>query len=101
MGKSQDVDEHTEKIRQSNFKLYSYRWVVLFFFSGCLFNFSLIGLSFSPIAIDVSNAFEVDIFWVNLCSCAAQFFYIPFTFISYFMYRQMKLHHVLIIGALM
>jgi hypothetical protein len=54
-----------------SYTLYGYRWVVLFFFSGVLFNFSLIGLSFSPIALDVAAAFEVDVIWVNVCSTAA------------------------------
>ena len=95
-------EQITEKlIDEKEYTLTRYRWVILFLFSGCVLNPSLVGIGYSPIALQVSEAYGVNIFWVNFCALSSSVWYVPMTMCSSLMYSKMKRHHVMIIAAAM
>ena len=78
-----------------------YRWLVLAFFAGCLFNTALVTISLSPISKGVAAAYGTTVLMVNLCSTASCFWYIPMTAFAQYMYGKYPKRYAMIIAAIL
>ena len=59
---------------------------------------SAISICLTAVAVQVQAVYATSIFKVNLCAIGFFIMYIPFNFVSIYMYKHMKYHHVLLIA---
>ena len=78
-----------------------YRWLVLAFFSGCLFNTALVTISLATIEPQVSKAYDVSDLMVNLCSTASCIWFLPMSVAAQILYTRLPLKYPMIIAAML
>jgi hypothetical protein len=83
---SDSLDVASTDASTTKYEVTSYRWLVLFFFAGCLMNTSVVTISLSPISAEVAKAYGVAAVTVDLCSVTPCLWFIPMTMISTKMY---------------
>ena len=84
---------------EQEYQVTPYRWLVLIFLMGCIFNNSMLTLTFSPISINVAEIYHVSLAWANMLAVASSLMFIPFNFLAIHLYKVWPRHYVLRVGV--
>ena len=76
-----------------------YRWLVLAFFIVNLMVMSGESLSFSPVSVQIAQAFEVDVLYIIMCSVIFTLTSIPMSFVAIFLFNRFNSAWILKLGA--
>lgn len=89
------MDEREVELRNSWL-----RWPLLFLFSNMIMIVSALSLCLSPVTGNLAVAYNVSVLEVNMCGIIFTATYVPFTFVSMWLYRMMDTHNVIRIACL-
>jgi hypothetical protein len=76
-----------------------YRWLILALFIVNLMVMSGESLSFSPVSVQIAQAFGVDVLYIIMCSVIFTLTSIPMSFVAIFLFNRFNSAWILRLGA--